>query len=370
MPTTVRSEITVGIIANPASGRDIRRLTAKASVFPTAEKSNMVQRLLGPLGLLGVDRVLMMPDMTGIAAGVMRAVATHHASRLPPWPRVEFLDMSLEGDASDSAQAARMIQDAGAMLVVVLGGDGTHRVVAGACPGLPMATLSTGTNNVFPDLREATVTGLAAALFATGRVPADDALRSNKQLVVDVGGRREIALVDVCFTRLDHIGARAVWDPASIEELFVSFAEADAIGLSSIAAAVVPVGRAAAHGMRVRCGEAGRRVLAPIAPGILAEIGVIHAEPILPGIDHLLPPMRGSIALDGEREVELGERTPVRVSLESDGPLTLDVSATLTAARVAEFPRAVGRSFPNPAPTDPGRCQPVDQTTNQRRRQT
>ena len=36
----------VGIIANPASGRDVRRLVAKASVFHSAEKSNMVQRAL------------------------------------------------------------------------------------------------------------------------------------------------------------------------------------------------------------------------------------------------------------------------------------------------------------------------------------
>ncbi|HVE11076.1 MAG TPA: ATP-NAD kinase, partial [Paraburkholderia sp.] len=44
------SPITVGVIANPASGRDIRRLTTHASVFPTAEKANMVVRLLAGLG--------------------------------------------------------------------------------------------------------------------------------------------------------------------------------------------------------------------------------------------------------------------------------------------------------------------------------
>ena len=67
------SPSTVGIVANPASGRDIRRLVSQASVFPTAEKSNMVQRMLGALGALGVDRVLMMPEVTGICAAVDRA---------------------------------------------------------------------------------------------------------------------------------------------------------------------------------------------------------------------------------------------------------------------------------------------------------
>ena len=36
----------IGIVANPASGRDIRRLTSKALVFPTVEKINMIERLL------------------------------------------------------------------------------------------------------------------------------------------------------------------------------------------------------------------------------------------------------------------------------------------------------------------------------------
>jgi len=51
-----RTSSTVGIVANPASGRDIRRLVSQASVFPTIEKSNMVQRMLAALGALGMAR--------------------------------------------------------------------------------------------------------------------------------------------------------------------------------------------------------------------------------------------------------------------------------------------------------------------------
>ena len=50
-----------GIVANPASGRDIRRLVAGASVFGNADKAGMVFRLLAGLGAAGVERVLMMP---------------------------------------------------------------------------------------------------------------------------------------------------------------------------------------------------------------------------------------------------------------------------------------------------------------------
>ncbi|MHB9090146.1 MAG: ATP-NAD kinase, partial [Chloroflexota bacterium] len=49
---------TVGIIANPASGRDIRRLVAHGSVFSNNEKVNIVRRILLGLDAAGVDHVL------------------------------------------------------------------------------------------------------------------------------------------------------------------------------------------------------------------------------------------------------------------------------------------------------------------------
>ena len=40
----------------------------------------------------------------------------------------------------------------------------------GGTVALPIAGVSTGTNNAFPEMREPTITGLAAGLFATGRI--------------------------------------------------------------------------------------------------------------------------------------------------------------------------------------------------------
>ena len=103
------AEATVGIIANPMSGRDIRRLVARASVFPNAEKANMVQRMLTAAGAVGVSRVLLSTDVGGISAAVLRAVTAHRqahdrhaqtgrAARRPgrtsdhqPWPDVSFV---------------------------------------------------------------------------------------------------------------------------------------------------------------------------------------------------------------------------------------------------------------------------------------
>ena len=61
--------------------------------------------------------------------------------------------------------------------VLVLGGDGTHRVAAQAWPEAPLVAVSTGTNNVFPEMLEATAAGAAAGLVASGRVSLDEASR-------------------------------------------------------------------------------------------------------------------------------------------------------------------------------------------------
>src|SRR5680860_1634682 len=62
----------VGVVANPASGRDIRRLVSGASVFDNTEKGSMIVRLLGGLGAVAVDRALLMPAGDGVAESLHR----------------------------------------------------------------------------------------------------------------------------------------------------------------------------------------------------------------------------------------------------------------------------------------------------------
>ena len=52
----------VGIIANPAASKDIRRLVAQGRVVPDWEKVNTVRRLMLGLQSVGAKRVLAMPD--------------------------------------------------------------------------------------------------------------------------------------------------------------------------------------------------------------------------------------------------------------------------------------------------------------------
>ena len=63
--------------------------------------------------------------------------------------------MKVTSQAEDSASAARLMRRMDVAAIVVLGGDGTHRVVVSECGNVPIAGVSTGTNNAFPDHRRA-----------------------------------------------------------------------------------------------------------------------------------------------------------------------------------------------------------------------
>jgi predicted polyphosphate/ATP-dependent NAD kinase len=326
----------VGIIANPLSGRDVRRLVTKASVFQNAEKSNMVLRILGVLGKLGIDEVFMLPDVSGVASRVIHAMRHGRAAETSTLPHVTFLEMPITDSAVDSLKATELMKERGVSVIIVMGGDGTHRVVASASGDTPLLTLSTGTNNVFPEIREATITGLAAGLLASGKVRISDVGSRNKVLRCEVNGvRKDLALVDLAVSTECWIGARALWEASCLRELYVSFAEPDAIGLSSIAALIHPVPRSDAYGLRLIVAPPGKgfmTVQAPIAPGIVVPVSVAEICEIRPKEVFRVETPRGTIALDGEREIEFSENDSIKVWLEMDGPVTVNVSKVMQQA--------------------------------------
>jgi acetoin:2,6-dichlorophenolindophenol oxidoreductase subunit alpha len=102
----------VGIVANPASGRDIRRLVAGASVFGNADKAGMVYRLLTGLGAAGVESVLMMPAGDGLSSALHGQLAGHTARAADggvPFPALEELDLRLTSSAADSTRAVEQM---------------------------------------------------------------------------------------------------------------------------------------------------------------------------------------------------------------------------------------------------------------------
>ncbi len=329
--------MSVGVVANPASGRDIRRLVTGASVFDNAEKGSMVYRLLAGLGATGVEKVWMMPAGEGLSGSLMRRLrshARHHGVDSSPMPALEFLDMQLHGDAQDSALATRMLADLGVGAIVVLGGDGTDRVVAKACDDVPLCALSTGTNNAFPSLLEATVAGLATGLVTTGQVPRGVAATRHKRLDIRCGTASDLALVDVAASTSRFIGARALWRVGDLSDVVVTFADPCAVGLSGIAGQVRPTARTDDHGLYLRLSTpatADVAVTVALAPGLVAHVGVSDVREIAFGEVVAIPPADGCLALDGEREIERDDTDEVTVTLAA-GPLVIDVDAVMTYA--------------------------------------
>jgi predicted polyphosphate/ATP-dependent NAD kinase len=299
------------------------------------------------MGHLGVREAWMPPDAAGLATHVRDSAALARRTRSLPMPEVRLLDMRVTDSAVDSATATKLLVERGVALIAVLGGDGTHRAVATHCGTVPLAALSTGTNNAFPERRESTLVGMAAALVATGRVEEAIGVRPNKCLRVRGPGVEELALVDVAVSRERQTGARAVADGEALSDLYVSFAEPTVLGLSAVAGLLQPVSRAAAHGLHVRFGP-GPVLWAPIMPGLLQPMSVAHTQRLVPGRAVRLPDAPGTLALDGEREIAFEARAGLQIELGLDGPRTIDVEAVLAQAAQRGLLFEDGTSPPEP----------------------
>jgi len=325
----------VGIIANPVSARDIRRIISHAGNLPINDRANIVLRMLTGLAAVGVNEVVIMPENGGIRTQLMRTITREARSGAKRFPNVTYLKMPVTCTAEDSAEAARRMHDQGVGAIVVLGGDGTNRVVASHCGNTPIAGVSTGTNNAFPELREPTITGLAVGLAVTRQVPTEHAFAYNKRLEVTVNDQREIALVDVAVVAERYVGARAIWKTDSFRDLFVTFGSPDGIGMSSIVGLLAPVDRLAPEGRRVRLvplGQAKTRLCAPIAPGLIDLVGIGSVEKILPETIYLPSVSAGTLALDGERELTFSETDDVGIRLQTDAFRTINVPQCMAYA--------------------------------------
>lgn len=330
---------TVGVIANPASGRDIRRLVAGASVFDNAEKGNMVFRLMVGLAAVGVEKVMMMPAASGLFDGLEGNMRANAASERPQvLPEFELIGMKIRHAARDTVHAVGEMCAQEVAAIVVLGGDGTNRIVARHCyNNIPICTLSTGTNNAFPKMQEATVAGLATGLVATGQIEDDVALRREKILRVGLNGEpdSDCALVDVAVNSERFVGARALWRAADISEIVVASASPEAVGLSAIAGLLDPVEREDPYGLYLKLGspqDAETVLTVPLSPGLISSVGIEESRRIEPGETVDLEPRVGSLALDGEREIELSQRNEVEVRLDAQGPLTIKVGEVMREA--------------------------------------
>jgi predicted polyphosphate/ATP-dependent NAD kinase len=316
---------TVGIVANPASGKDIRRLATHASVFDNHEKAHILRRVFMALDAVEIQQVIFMPDYYGL---VDRAL-----DGLNPSLEAVSLQMDMQADARDSTEAARRFCEGDVGCIITLGGDGTNRAVAKGCGDIPIVAISTGTNNVFPCMIEGTVAGLAAGLIAREMVDVEKVTYAAKRLEVYVDGQMvEIALIDAVASTELFIGSRALWDPHRIREIVLARAEPDCIGMSSIGGFLHVVGPRDPQGMYVRLGKGNTSVLAPVGPGLISRVDVQSHRLLSVGDEVVLEPAACTIAVDGEREIEVFPEQKVNVRLTNRGPRVVDVQQCIQEA--------------------------------------
>jgi len=318
----------IGIIANPASGKDVRRLVARASVFDNQEKSAIIRRALTGIqaAARGAVRIVYLDDGHGI---VRDALAAHG-----PGLESEPVGATRTSSAMDTVSAARSMRELGCQLIITLGGDGTNRAVASAWPDAPLIPISTGTNNVFPMLVEATIAGAAAGLIASGQVPLASAARQHKAIAVKIDGERDdLALIDAVHSAERFVGSRALLAPEQLRLALLTRADPAAVGMTSLGGLIMPVGDDADHGVLLMLGPGGQTVCAPIAPGFYCQVPIAAVRTVAFGepIEVRGP---GVLAFDGERERVLEPGQAAFLTVARSGPWVIDVKLALNLAAI------------------------------------
>lgn len=321
----------VGIIANPLAGTDIRRVTGHAPRSTRLEKVGILRRLLVGLDAARVERVAALRE----GYHLVDAAAEDLDLRLS----LTFLDVPPTGSARDTELAAARLARMGAGCIVTLGGDGTNRWVARSCGDIPILPLSTGTNNVFPSLVEATMAGLAAGIVAAGAVPVEKVVARRPRLDVYRDGEWcDLALVDACVYRDSFVGARALLDVERIEEVYLATWRPSGVGLSALGS-MLGVDSRGRRGLWLRLDprHGARTLQVPVAPGLVRPLRLADWGTLAPGERRRLPDGSFVLALDGEREQLVRPGEELAVAYNPRGPRVVRHSQALGLAFRAGF---------------------------------
>ena len=307
----------IGIIANPASGKDIRRLVSYATTIDNNEKVNICKRIVLAAQGLGVESAYFMPETFMIGYAVKDSLESDGVLSLS----LGVLDFEIEAAMEDTVRSARMLEELGVGCIVVLGGDGTSRAAAKGITKTPMLSISTGTNNVYPAMMEGTVAGMAAAAVALMDEPYSCCIHDQRITGRVNGEARDTALIDAVVSDDFYAGAKAIWDPERIRRIVVTRCHPATIGFSAVAGAYRIVEDTEDIGFAVELGAQGEGVLAPIAAGVLTPVHVSASRTLALGEEYrFTAESRCMIALDGEREVRVQPGDEVSMTVERDGP--------------------------------------------------
>lgn len=324
MSLPLPKEVAVGILANPSSGQDVRRLVSQAVTVTSLEKINVLSRVLAGLEVMGVRHVLYMRDRQCLVRRAWEQVAPHCELQAAP------VDAPVEGSFQDTLEATKAMVGDGVAALITLGGDGTNRLVARHCEEVPLMPLSTGTNNVFPKMLEGTRVGMAVGILAASRhegLALSELCSRHKMLRAATEEWEENALIDLAVSRNPTLGGRAIWEADRLERVFVTRANTGASGLSGIVGAVSEVGPQDKHGAFVTLGDRFH-VKALLTAGVVQPVGIEEIGRLEPGEPQTCFVEEGTLLADGERVRQL-RRQSVAITLSHEGPWVLDVPKAL-----------------------------------------
>ena len=326
---------TIGIIANPASGKDIRRLVSHATVIDNNEKVNIVERIILGAQKFDVKKIYIMPDSYQMGYKVIDKLQISNELLVD----IEILNIKINASPKDTEEASNMLEKLQVGCVVVIGGDGTNRLVAKHLKTVPLIGISTGTNNAYSEMLEGTIVGMAAAAIASKKFDKDTICKKGKIIEIYKNGSFvDIALMDAVISDDIYIGAKAIWELKSIKQIIVSKCHPASIGFSSIIGVNKCIDDNDEFGASLKINRGLNRFYAPIAAGTIVEIESEDLE-ILP-INHLLkwkPKFRGIIAVDGEREIAFMVGDQLEFKITRNGPEHADVKRTLEIALQGNF---------------------------------
>ena len=323
----------IAICVNPMSGRDVRRLAARATNMTHEAKRDIVARIAAGADAVGVNEIYIVDEPFRIASMAL--------DWMPLKAKVVTLGIELHHDATDTERAVRAFVGEGVEVIVSLGGDGTNRIIARSAPQLELIPLSTGTNNVFPSMVEPTTAGVVAALAAMGRF-SDGAARGirNRAKVLHTAfsdGINDIALIDAVQLRDDFVGNLLPYDEAKLKKILLTRALPDRVGMSPVGGLISVVEEKDDFGLLVEVSEMEDSeifIRVPLSPGFFKDVAISRSQRVDLG-EKVTFEGEGILALDGDREHKLGNKRSVAATIRRDGPWVYDVGAAMRYA-VAE----------------------------------
>ena len=328
----------LGFVVNPMSGRDVRRIAARATNMTHEAKRDIVARVAAGADAVGVTDIYITKEPFQISSMAL--------AHMPLKARVHIVEHPLANDASDTERSVELYRQAGCSTLVSLGGDGTNRAIVRAWPDVDLVPLSTGTNNVFPVLAEPTMAGMVAGLNACGQLPDQPEVKRRVK-VLHVNGKsvEDVGLIDAVLLRDDHVGNLLPFDAERISRIFLSRAEPNSVGMSPIGGFIQPVFAEDDFGLSIAVDPTAEPMLAPLSPGFFKPVRVqaVNKVPFEVPVPFEGP---GVLALDGDRDIRIAAGESVQVTLRRDGPRVIDIEAAMRWA-VAEgmmAPATVGKA--------------------------